>query len=540
MLAYKARMIVDYDSWKNSRDEIIIYEEIDKKAVCQVNDIRGWGQSTVEIDGEDYKILWLYIFINDWKTTPEYIEDIVMSACKALDIKEFISYTVDEIELLTENRITCFSFRNNQLCEKTQCEELFSYVSGNGSFMLDWVIKDNLNKKQNFELCKNTLHAADLNRELKKIYTNSKNKSNVENGSPVNYILQGYNTYGFKDSLEVLLSSLKDANRLSSNHVYKFSFDKLCEVHADYALYRYRDFEAFCDSLNDSLGASLNGNIVVIEYGLHDTDTNFDTQNYTAFQRFVNALKPYMEHTPVIFTIPDGNPDIVRRIHKLVDLPIADILIDRDFDPRGRSFTENYKYLKDKAHKQGIVPDEKLKTMLKTEMDDNTLENIDDLFFNWKTQKRIEDDYPQYIYEMQKVMKLKGQKEPDAMTRLDQLIGLGPVKKQIKDILTRIKMEKELKRQGLPVQEFSKHMVFLGNPGTGKTEVARLFGQFIKEANVLKEGRVLTISGANVHSNWDNIFARAKDNVLFIDEAYDLRENADNLASLVANLETHR
>ena len=131
------------------------------------------------------------------------------------------------------------------------------------------------------------------------------------------------------------------------------------------------------------------------------------------------------------------------------------------------------------------------------------------------------------------------------MSQLDELIGLKQVKKQIKDFIDRFNMNEELKKSGLPTDDFSMHMAFLGNPGTGKTEVAKLFGQIFKEAGILKENRVVMVNGSQTFSVRE-VFKKAKGSVLFIDEAYALggfgahRGEESCLASLVAEMENNR
>ena len=92
-----------------------------------------------------------------------------------------------------------------------------------------------------------------------------------------------------------------------------------------------------------------------------------------------------------------------------------------------------------------------------------------------------------------------------------------------------------------PVQPFSMHLAFLGAPGTGKTEVARLYGQILKETGVLSEGRVICVSGSDVvRSDVEKLFDKARGSVLFIDEAYAMTSASITISELIAHMENRR
>ena len=113
-----------------------------------------------------------------------------------------------------------------------------------------------------------------------------------------------------------------------------------------------------------------------------------------------------------------------------------------------------------------------------------------------------------------------------AMTELNTMIGLGNVKKKLTQRLSAIKAYKENKGPG--------HYIFTGNPGTGKTEVARLVGRIFKAMGLLKKGHVVECRGADLVSNHVGESAiqtrkkceEALDGVLFVDEAYVLVNTA--------------
>ena len=118
------------------------------------------------------------------------------------------------------------------------------------------------------------------------------------------------------------------------------------------------------------------------------------------------------------------------------------------------------------------------------------------------------------------------------LAELDAMVGLQEVKTQIHQIVNLAKVQKDRIAKGLEPEVFDLNMVFLGNPGTGKTTVARLFGQILKALKVLPSGHLLETSSADLIGRWEGDTAfktRAKINeatggILFIDEAYALSE----------------
>ncbi len=118
----------------------------------------------------------------------------------------------------------------------------------------------------------------------------------------------------------------------------------------------------------------------------------------------------------------------------------------------------------------------------------------------------------------------------DPLEELHKLIGLDNVKNEVAAHVKRVEFGVIRKKAGLPVTEVSAHFVFSGNPGTGKTTVARIFGSLLKKAGCLQSGHVIEVSvpdlvGRFVGETPQKVTAAcnaAVGGVLFIDEAYGL------------------
>jgi SpoVK/Ycf46/Vps4 family AAA+-type ATPase len=117
-----------------------------------------------------------------------------------------------------------------------------------------------------------------------------------------------------------------------------------------------------------------------------------------------------------------------------------------------------------------------------------------------------------------------------ALAKLDAMVGLAPVKQEIKRLSARLKVEQKRREQGLAVAAVSQHMVFTGPPGVGKTEVARVIGDVFRALRVLRKGHLVETDRAGLVAGYVGQTAaktldkckEALDGILFIDEAYTL------------------
>lgn len=264
-----------------------------------------------------------------------------------------------------------------------------------------------------------------------------------------------------------------------------------------------------------------------------------------------------------VFTVPFVERSVLDKLYDRIE----DIISVRVMKFPPFSDEEYFRFFVSQLSKYGIsVSDDAYSSfVLKI-----TSEKNDGKFYGFNTVKKIvsemlysiiaeasknSNEIPKTIYgaDLDRIYELKEQDGISGIEQLNGMVALEAVKSKVQEILSAVKLQRELFSHGASKTRPCFHMMFTGNPGTGKTVVARIVGRIFKEEGLLSVGNFYEVSRKDFIGKFVGhtapktmeICRNAYGSVLFIDEAYMLADDRDGFSSeaigtLIAEMENNR
>ncbi len=320
----------------------------------------------------------------------------------------------------------------------------------------------------------------------------------------------------------------------------------------------FQSFEGLLKTIGNA--ADANGFFGIVCINLEDWLDNLDDKRLDALFKFVWNNR---EEIIFVFTIPYVEDSVAKKVCNRID----DIISTKYMKFVPPSDSEYFSYFCNLFKKYEIEVADDVFSAFVTKI---TAEKNDGKFYGFNTVKKIsneilyqtilnsakdDSDIPEKItrelffalYGMDEDSDLSG------MEQLNDMIALNEVKTKVHEILSVVKLQKEMFTSGSSAVKPCFHMMFSGNPGTGKTVVARIVGKIFKEEGLLPIGNFFEVTRKDFIGKFVGhtapktmeICRNAIGSVLFIDEAYMLADERDSYSSeaigtLIAEMENNR
>ena len=398
------------------------------------------------------------------------------------------------------------------------------------NYLREYNIPKKLSREEFYTKFNEQLLNKSFKAEIDRIY-NSNNSYNV-NINPVHYEFTEYEEYVRFDYAKSLATALYSVGRIKNNKLVRLNINL-------YNSYIQNDILIM-------LIKNLKDSFVLFEFSTERHNASWSINDYygrTSIRtaELTDNIKALKDDVQFGFYV-DKYQDKVRSgiYDELISLNIvtfddkinADCVMD---------------YVKELAKKSNVKIDQKLINMVEMNKNCMTIQDAKDLFDNFKDEKVKNSYFPEY----KDYFDGKGNVDNyiDPYDELMNMTGLHNVKRVVTEIINLHNIEEYKKEHYMEFKDLGTiknskysgnsvptHMIFMGNPGTCKTTVAKMIAKIFKSRGIIKNDRteIYGVDGRCYHL--ENAFKYAYGGVLFIDEAYSL----GNITELVALMENHR
>ena len=387
-----------------------------------------------------------------------------------------------------------------------------------------------------------------------KVESENKNNSNKESSQEkmttlFDRINSLYITDESKDLLKKVIEYMRKYNeKIESNYV---NFNFIIEVNNDETknevisiLYEAAKFFSYIDKTSQK------------EISLYNIEKNIDYSSYGFI--VINKLSGFnLEDNKEQEKILVGLEDYLKLGNKSINVicgtkeEVTNFFLGRE-SIKNKYFDFGIKSINpDKQDIYNFILD---KVNLSDDMKIELLDYISKTYDDDKDYVLYREDLLKYISFNKSIPELEPPKNMDEIFKdLNDLVGLKKVKKVLYDLVDVIELKKKAK-DDLKIQDINLHMVFLGNPGTGKTTIARIISDILFNLGYIKENKLIEVSSKDLVAEYvgqtapktNAVIEKAMNGVLFIDEAYSLAVKNDNsynaeaIATLIQAMENYR
>jgi len=340
----------------------------------------------------------------------------------------------------------------------------------------------------------------------------------------------------------VLIENFEEASPIFNRMLSELVMEGNCVLNKRYTLKNNQLVEA-TNTLSGDIIDRLNGNDKVLVFVSEKNPTKLmDVFGKSFIEKIVDKVKTEkLDEESLIKIIDQLVESLVNRCKVQLEI---DLSVDHSINEYLRSVYEPNDGIDSLSPTVKKIYNEMVDVALK--YDDITTASI-------RHDETIKLTFNEVTVDLDVIDDTRAERE-EIQKELDEIVGLDDVKNYLLSLENLLKINQIRKQKGLKTNEISKHMIFTGNPGTGKTTIARLVSRMMKACGILKQGQLVEVTRADLVGKYVghtapltmSVIQSALGGVLFIDEAYSLYRGKDDsfgleaIDTLVKAMEDHR
>ena len=365
--------------------------------------------------------------------------------------------------------------------------------------------------------------ANDLTNEISRIYEGSIKKFISH---PVHYIFILDDDKTADSAVQSLTRALYSMGRIKSRRIamLKASKHRIGMMEEEY------DHPVLDIDIVRDIYESIPGGTIVLKPGRLDYESDTTMQDEASIESLAEQISMHKRDCLSILIFSKAERKDVQNLkNRLTDIRFIQI------EEQMLSYEKAVSVLLDKANENGIDNTDSLLSKINNDSSYYMAE-LNTIFEEWLDNTAVMDRFPQYA-DIKTGIPVIHKPVGSAYDKLQSLIGLENVKKIINQTIHFNSFQRLCEDHRLSSEKPSRHMVFMGNPGTAKTTVARLFARIMKDNGILPRGSLVEVGRQDLvgkYVGWtaqlvEKAFDKARGSVLFIDEAYSLCEGKEGM-----------